>query len=91
MLAADALARHHGMRTTLACKIAETSIGSAALAQVAALLPDVDWGVSVTHATLAEDVVAVPLSLEGGLLQVPQGEGIGVLPDPAALRRLSAG
>jgi hypothetical protein len=56
---------------------------------MAALLPEVEWGVSVTHATLAEDVVPVPLSLEGGVLQVPQGEGIGVVPDLATLRRLS--
>ena len=83
MIDADALARRHSLRTTLACKIAETSIGSAALAQVAALLPEVEWGVSVTHATLAEDVVSAPLRLEeAAYCACRKARGIGIAAGP---------
>ena len=86
-LQADALARAHGMRTTLACKIAETSIGAAAALHLAALVPEVGWGLSLTHAMLTEDVVAGGVSLDGGQACLPQGPGIGVVPDPERLLR----
>jgi L-alanine-DL-glutamate epimerase-like enolase superfamily enzyme len=86
-LQADALARALGMRTTLACKIAETSIGAAAALHLAALVPEVGWGLSLTHAMLTEDVVAGGVSLEGGQAWLPQGPGIGVVPDPERLLR----
>ncbi|UPY35698.1 enolase C-terminal domain-like protein [Sediminicoccus sp. KRV36] len=89
-LAADALARAEGMRTTLACKIAETSVGAAAALHIAALLPDVEWGVSVTQAMLTEDVALPGVKLEAGRAWLPQGPGIGVVPDPARLSAYQA-
>jgi len=86
-LTADALARANGMRTTLACKIAETSIGSAAALHLAALLPDLGWGLSLTHAMLTEDVALAAIKVEGGQAWLPQGPGIGVVPDPERLTR----
>ncbi len=86
-LTADAMARRHGMRTTLACKIAESSVGAAALLHLAAVVPDVGWGVSVTHPYLAEDVTASPVRVEGGQAYVPPGPGHGAVPDPARLLR----
>lgn len=86
-LAADALLRGNGMRGTLACKIAESSVGAAAAVHLAALLPDVEWGLSVTHGMLAEDVTEAGVALRGGLAMVPAGPGIGVVPDPARLER----
>src|SRR5207244_2911207 len=86
-LAADALLRENGMRGTLACKIAESSVGAAAAVHLAALLPDVEWGVSVTHGMLAEDVTEAGVALRDGMAIVPAGPGIGVVPDPERLSR----
>lgn len=86
-LAADAMAREAGMRTTLACKIAETSVGAAAVLHLAMLVPDMGWGLSLTHAMLAEDVVASGVRLEDGQAWLPQGSGTGVVPDPERLIR----
>ena len=86
-LAAEAAARRHGMNTTLACKIAESSVGAAALLHLAAVVPTVDWGVSVTHPYLAEDATVVPVQVEAGRAHVPPGPGHGAVPDPARLRR----
>ena len=79
-LAADALARSLGMRTTWGCKIAESSIGAAAVLHAAAVLPDVEWGVSVTHRYLEEDVVTFPVAIVGGDALLPDGPGLGLAP-----------
>lgn len=86
-VAADRLARAHGMRTTLACKVAESSIGAAGILHACAVLPELGWGVSLTHAYLAEDIAAAPIAIEDGLAAVPEGPGLGVAPDPARLAR----
>jgi muconate cycloisomerase len=89
-LAAAALARAHGMAITLACKIAETSVGAAAAAHLAASLPGLDWGLSVTHNFLADDVTGAPLLIERGMVLLPTGTGHGIAPDPTRLARLRA-
>ena len=89
-VAADALARAQGMRTTLACKIAESSIGAAGILHACAVLPDLGWGVSLTHAYLAEDSVAAPIPITRGEAMVPAGPGLGVAPDPGRLARFCA-
>ncbi len=88
-LAADRRARAHGLQTTLACKIAETSIGAAATLHLAAVVADVSWGVSVTQPYLAEDIAAAPLPVLRGIAAVPPGPGHGVVPDPARLARFT--
>ena len=89
-VAADALARAQGMRTTLACKIAESSVGAAGILHACAVLPDLGWGVSLTHAYLAEDSVAAPIVIADGKAAVPAGPGLGVAPEPARLARYRA-
>ena len=87
-LAADALLRENGMRGTLACKIAETSVGAAAALHLATLLPDVEWGLSVTHGMLAEDIIRIgAVTVRSGQAILPPGPGIGVVPDPERLLR----
>ena len=88
-LAADRRARAHGLQTTLACKIAETSVGAAATLHLAAVVADVSWGVSVTHPYLAEDVTAAPLPVVRGMAAVPPGPGHGVVPDATRLARFT--
>lgn len=84
-LAAEALAQEAGMRTTLACKIAETSIGNAASLHLAMLAPDLAWGLSLTHGMLASDVVATTLPVHAGFAHVPADAGIGLDPDRGTL------
>ena len=62
-------------------------MGAAALLHLAAVVPEVGWGVSVTYPYLAEDVAAAPVRVENGRAHVPPGPGHGAVPDPARLRR----
>lgn len=77
-----------GMKINLSCKIAESGIGTAAVLQLAAAVPSLDWGVSLTSQYLAEDVLATPLAFSAGHVQVPSGPGLGIEVDEARVRRL---
>jgi len=79
------------MKVNLACKIAESGIGSAAVLHLAAALPSLDWGVSLTSQYLGEDVLAKPLAFSDGHVQVPSGPGLGIEVDEARVRRFSVG
>lgn len=79
-----------GMKVNLACKIAESGIGTAAVLHLAAALPSLDWGVSLTSQYLGEDVLAKPLVFSRGYVQVPSGAGLGIEVDEARVRRFSA-
>src|SRR5262249_3578902 len=46
-----------GLAVNVAAKIAESSVASAAAIHLACAAPAVDWGVSLTHFYLAEDIV----------------------------------
>jgi L-alanine-DL-glutamate epimerase-like enolase superfamily enzyme len=76
-----------GMRINISCKTGESSIASAAAAHVAAVVPELAWGVTVTSPGLAEDIVTAPLRVENGHLTVPDGPGLGVEVDERRVRR----
>jgi muconate cycloisomerase len=76
-----------GMKVNLACKIAEAGIASAGLMHLAAAIPAVDWGVSLSSPYLADDIVTEPIALAGGWLNVPTGPGLGIRVDEAKVRR----
>ncbi len=76
-----------GMKINLACKVAESSIGTAAVLHLAAAIPSLDWGVSLTSQYLSEDVVQSPLSFASGHATVPAGAGLGVEVDEARVRK----
>ena len=67
-----------GLNINLACKVAESGIGAAAIAQLGAIAPNLDWGVSITNHYLAEDLVDAPVRIEAGLVRRPRGAGLGV-------------
>ena len=87
-LTAGALCRHLGLAVNVAAKMAESSLSAAAMVHLACALDNVDWGISLTHFYLAEDIVRVPLAMEGGLVALPRKPGIGVEIDEAAVARL---
>ena len=65
---AGKLCQRLGLSVNIAAKIAESSISSAAALHLACAVPKADWGVSLTHFYLAEDIVRHPLPLGDGLV-----------------------
>lgn len=84
---AGRLSHRLGLSVNIAAKIAESSISSAAALHLACAVPKADWGVSLTHFYLAEDIVRRPLPLAGGLVALPDGPGLGIEVDEAAVER----
>jgi muconate cycloisomerase len=88
LLKAAAVCELRGLAVNVAGKLAESSIGSSAIVQVACVLPEADWGISPTYAYLAEDLVRNPLRLEpDGTIRMPVGGGLGVEVDEGAVER----
>ena len=84
---AGKLCQRLGLSVNIAAKIAESSISSAAALHLACAVPKADWGVSLTHFYLAEDIVRRPLPLADGLVALPSAPGLGVEVDEAAVER----
>jgi muconate cycloisomerase len=84
---AGKLCRKLGLKINVAAKIAESSIGTAAAVHLACAVPNVDWGVSLTNMYLAEDIVRRPIAIAAGKVALPDGPGLGVEVDEAAVAR----
>jgi muconate cycloisomerase len=76
-----------GMKVNISCKTGESSVASAAALQVAATVPGLDWGLTLTSSGLAEDTTVAPLPIDGGYVEVPDRPGLGVDVDDQRLRR----
>jgi muconate cycloisomerase len=87
-LAAGALCQRLGLAVNIAAKMSESSLASAATVHLACAVENIDWGVSLTHFYLAEDIVREPLAMANGLVSLPVGPGLGVEVDEAAVARL---
>jgi muconate cycloisomerase len=81
------LCQNLDMHVNLACKVAESSIASAAVLHLAAALPTLDWGLSLSSPYLADEVVRQPLQIVAGHATVPTGPGLGVEVDEAQVAR----
>lgn len=86
-VAAGKLCKKRDLKINVAAKIAETSIGTAAAVHLACAVPNVAWGVSLTNLYLAEDIVRRPIALADGAVALPNGPGLGVEADEAAVER----
>ena len=86
-IAAARLCGRLGLCVNVACKIAESSIASAAAVHLACAIPSIDWGVSLTHFYLAADLAKRPLALGNGLVARPRGPGLGIEVDESAVAR----
>jgi L-alanine-DL-glutamate epimerase-like enolase superfamily enzyme len=87
LVEASRLCERLGMRVNISCKTGETSLASAAAIHVAAVAPEIAWGLTVTSAGLAEDVAAEPLPIDGGFVEVPEQPGLGIEIDERRMRR----
>jgi o-succinylbenzoate synthase len=90
VVAAGRLADDLGMRVNVSCKTGESSIGCTAALHVASVIPNVAWGLTLTHTGLAEDVVTDPIRAEHGYANVPDRPGLGVEVDEDRVRRYQA-
>ncbi|MFL5097981.1 MAG: enolase C-terminal domain-like protein, partial [Xanthobacteraceae bacterium] len=66
---------------------AESSIASAAAVHLACAVPTIDWGVSLTHFYLAEDLARRPLPMGDHGVSLPRGAGLGIEVDEDAVAR----
>ena len=60
---------------------------AAALMHLAAAVPAVDWGVSISNQYLADDIVRATIKVVDGHAEVPAGVGLGVEVDEAKVRK----
>jgi muconate cycloisomerase len=76
-----------GMKVNISCKTGESSVASAAALHLAAVVPDLAWGLTLTNSGLAEDVTAEPLRIARGHVEVPDRPGLGIEVDERRVRR----
>jgi len=81
------LCARRGLAVNIAAKIAESSIASAAAIHLACAAPNVDWGVSLTHFYLAEDIVHATPAIRDGAVALPAAPGLGIAVNEAAVER----
>jgi muconate cycloisomerase len=82
------LCQRLGLSINIAAKIAESSIASAAAIHLACAAPSVDWGVSLTHFYLAEDIARDALAIgDSGEVTLPAGPGLGIEVDEPQVER----
>jgi muconate cycloisomerase len=87
VLHAAELCQQLGMKVNLACKVAESGIAAASLMHLAAAVPEVAWGVSISNQYLADDIVRATVKVVDGHAEVPAGIGLGVEVDEAKVRQ----
>lgn len=86
-LAAAQLCESLNWKVNLACKAAESSIAAAAILHLAAVVPALDWGMSLTNQYLVDDLTRSPIAVVAGHASVPDAPGLGVEVDEARVRK----
>jgi muconate cycloisomerase len=76
-----------GMSVNISCKTGESSIACAAALHVASVIPNIDWGLTLTHIGLAADVTAHPVFAGKGHAEGIDRPGLGVDVDEGFVRR----
>jgi len=76
-----------GMSVNISCKTGESSVACAAALHVASVIPNISWGLTLTHTGLAEDVTAHPIPTASGHVEGLDRPGLGVDVDEDRIRR----
>ena len=76
-----------GMSVNISCKTGESSIACAAALHVAAVIPTLAWGLTLTHSGLAADVTAQPIRSDRGHADSIERPGLGIDVDEDRVRR----
>ncbi|HUL90518.1 MAG TPA: enolase C-terminal domain-like protein [Pseudolabrys sp.] len=74
------------MSVNISCKTGESSIACAAALHAASVIPNIAWGLTLTHTGLAEDVVASPIPTAKGAVDSLDRPGLGVDVDEDRVR-----
>ncbi len=89
VVAAAGLCEALGLSVNLAM-LMESSLATAAMVHVACAVPQVDWGLSLGNLWLAEDPVHRPLVCINGMVECPEGPGLGIDVDQERLSEFAA-
>ena len=76
-----------GMSVNISCKTGESSIACAAALHVASVIPNIAWGLTLTHIALAEDVTGQPIATARGHVESIDRPGLGIDVDEDRVRR----
>ena len=76
-----------GMNVNISCKTGESSVACAAALHVATVIPNIAWGLTLTHLALAEDVTAQPIATARGHVDSIDRPGLGIDVDEDRVRR----
>jgi L-alanine-DL-glutamate epimerase-like enolase superfamily enzyme len=87
VMAAGELCAELDMAVNVACKTGESSLACAAGVHIAAALPQIDWGLTISSVGLADDVTARPIRVERGHVEVSDRPGLGIDVDEDRVRR----
>jgi L-alanine-DL-glutamate epimerase-like enolase superfamily enzyme len=87
VLDASGVCARLGMNVNISCKTGESSVASAAALHLAAVVPELAWGLTLTSPGLAEDVVMAPLRIEHGHVEALDRPGLGIEVDERRVRR----
>jgi L-alanine-DL-glutamate epimerase-like enolase superfamily enzyme len=85
--AAGRLCDSLSMSVNISCKTGESSIACAAALHVASVIPNIAWGLTLTHIGLAEDVTAQPIRTERGHVDGLDHPGLGIEVDEDRVQR----
>lgn len=72
------ICEHIGFSVNLACKVAESSISAASLLHTGAVIPNINWGISITNQYLEEDLVMDRISPKNGAIELSNAPGLGI-------------
>jgi muconate cycloisomerase len=87
VVAAARLCDGLGMNVNISCKTGESSVACAAALHVATVIPNIAWGLTLTHTSLGEDVTAQPLATGQGFAESLDHAGLGVDVDESRVSR----
>jgi L-alanine-DL-glutamate epimerase-like enolase superfamily enzyme len=87
VVAAARLCDGLGMNVNISCKTGESSVACAAALHVATVIPNIAWGLTLTHTSLGEDVTAQPLATGQGFAESLDRAGLGVDVDESRVSR----
>jgi L-alanine-DL-glutamate epimerase-like enolase superfamily enzyme len=76
-----------GMSVNISCKTGESSIACAAALHIACVIPNIAWGLTLTHIGLAEDVTAQPIRTDKGHADSIERPGLGIDVDEDCVHR----
>jgi muconate cycloisomerase len=89
VLQAGCLCEQLSLNVNVAAKTGESSIACAAAMHVAAALPKLAWGLTLSNDGLAEDLTGRPIRTARGHVEVSDAPGLGVNVDEHRVRRYS--